>query len=56
MTTKQKILALVIGIIPAFALDLLIGYLLDTILLAGIVVIPYIIAMLIYIFDKEETE
>ena len=53
MTTKQKTSALLLGLIPAFALDLLIGYLLNTILTAGIIVIPYVIFTLIYLFDKE---
>ena len=44
----------IIGLFLAFAVDMLVAYFLNTIMWAGIIVIPYIIIVLINIFDKEE--
>ena len=52
----KSVLLVILGLVIAFAVDLLIGYLLDSIKLAGIIVIPYVIIVLIYIFDKEENQ
>ena len=53
-STSTKTLLFIVGLITAFALDILIGYFLDTIRLAGIVVIPYIIIVLVSVFDEKD--
>ena len=54
LSNSKKTLLFIVGLTTAFALDSLIGYLLDTIRLAGIVVVPYIIIVLVAVFDGEE--
>ena len=56
LSNLEKILLFIVGLITAFALDSLIGYLLDTIRLAGIVVVPYIIIVLVAVFDEKKEE
>ena len=52
----KRVLIFIISLPIVMGLDLLLGYLLNTIALAGIIFIPYFIGGLIYLIDKEEKQ
>jgi len=52
----KKVLLIILGLIIAVVIDVSIGYYLQSYEYAGIIVVPYVILILISIFDEPEGE